>query len=164
VGARHRHVINVTCCVPCAVAPADGIEAEEDDDAEPPPDKREWTSFVAEHPELAPEPLTFTDDERVAALVEAERQERETDRPWEKTAKDRASRLAYLKRHPGVGSSSVADVLAGRPHIATFNASSTSSWDTGLSGSRVRGAIMPLRALSRRSHLERRTGAHTGAH
>jgi hypothetical protein len=33
-----------------------------------------WTSFLAEHPELEPEPVTFTDDELVAAVAEAEKQ------------------------------------------------------------------------------------------
>jgi hypothetical protein len=45
-----------------------------EEDGEPDEPKVDWGVFVAEHPELAPEPLTFTDDELIAALAEAEKQ------------------------------------------------------------------------------------------
>ena len=62
----------------------------------------DWQSFVAEHPELAPEPLRFTDDELVVAVAEVERQ-------WD--ARGRATRR-------GAYAHCVAGVLHGFPILA----------------------------------------------
>jgi hypothetical protein len=55
-----------------------GVEPEEAADVAPrltlvpeSGDEKAWEGFLAEHPELAPEPLTFTDDELLAAMDRA---------------------------------------------------------------------------------------------
>lgn len=90
-----------------------GITPDADEAEGPPP--VDWQGFVGEHPELQPDPLKFTDDELVAALAEAERLDLEYDRQWVKTPEDRARLEAHQRAHPGVCSSAVADVIAGRP-------------------------------------------------
>ena len=68
-----------------------------------------WRSFVSGHPELAPEPATFTDEDVVAAIDEAIRQETEFHARlpnWRNRKPDNAT-----------GAYSVAQVLCGRKRI-----------------------------------------------
>lgn len=82
---------------------------EVDDDDNGPAAPAAWDSFLDAHPELAPDPLTFTDDELVAAVAEAERQCLEY--------LTSLGNAAFWTKMRGAAAYAVADVIAGRPSI-----------------------------------------------